>query len=114
MTTIKERKKDIRTVRKEMKQLGFTNMKFSTLMNHHERFVVPNPELYGEKFIKGTIKDKCDFAKVFIFQATDGEWMEEDLLAFELDGFKLLEFANPNWADGSPRKFRQPNAHQQF
>ena len=106
--TTKERKKDIRTVRKEMKQLGFTNMKFSTWQHHHERFVCPNPELYAEKFIKGTIKDKCDYAKAFIVQATDGEFIEENILAFELDGFKLLEFANTKWADGSPRNFRQP------
>ena len=102
----KTRKKDIRTIRKEMKQLGFTNMKFSTWQHHHERFVVPNPELYEEKFIKGTIKDKCDFAKVFIVQATDGLWIEEDLLAFELDGEVLLEFGKAKWADGSRRQFK--------
>ena len=108
MTPTKTRKKDIRTIRKEMKQLGFTNMKFSTWQHHHERFVCPNPELYVEKFIKGTIKDKCDYAKAFIVQATDGEFIEENILAFELDGFKLLDFANPHWEDGSESKYKHP------
>ena len=105
-TITKTRKKDIRTIRKEMKERGFTNMKFSTLMNHHEKFVVPNPELFEEKFIKGTIKDKCDFAKVFIAQSTDGFYTEEDLLAFELDGEVLLEFGKAKWVDGSRRQFK--------
>lgn len=111
MATVKKRKKDIRTIRKEMNSIGFTNLKFSTFGHHHERFVVPNPELYTEKFIKGTDKDKCDFAKAYILEATDGLYDEEDLLAFELDGIKCLEFAKLNWIDGSERKFNLENKY---
>ena len=105
MATVKKRKKDRRTIRKEMKSIGFSSLKFSTWGHHHEKFVIPNPELYTEKFIQGTDRDKCDFAKAYIFEATDGLWCEEDLLAFELDGIKCLEFSKGKWIDGSERKF---------
>ena len=100
--TTKERKKDIRTTRKEMKAMGFQNIQFKTWGHYHERFSFFNPELYKE-FLEGDDKTRCDWAKKFCFQITDG-FEEEEILSLEIDGIELIGF-NQKWIDGSDLKF---------
>ena len=97
------RKKDIRTERKEMKAMGFQNIKFSTWGHSHERFTVFFPDLYNE-FLEGDDKTKCDWAKKFCLQITDG-FKEEEILALEIDGIKLIGWGDQEWIDGSKLKF---------
>jgi hypothetical protein len=98
------RKKDIRTTRKEMKAMGFQNIKFNTWGQSHERFSFFNPELYQE-FLEGDDKTKCDWAKKFCIQITDG-YKENEILSLEIDGIELLEWADRNWIDGSEQTFK--------
>jgi len=101
-TTIKKRKKDIRTIRKEAKANGFINIRFSVLEYHYEKFVYIRDELYNE-FIEGNDKARCDWAKKFIIQITDGEYDEDDLLALKIDNIDLLKFCETKWIDTSDR-----------
>lgn len=105
---MKTRKKDIRTVRKEMKAIGFQNIKWSTWRYHHETFGSLSPLDY-KMFLEGDNKEKCDWAKSRIKLLTGGECNEDEILALEIDGVKLLEFANPYWIDGSKRNFNEKN-----
>ena len=102
-TVTPKRKKDIRTIRKEMKATGFQNIKFNTWGHSHERFSFFIPELYKE-FLEGDDKTKCDWAKKFCFQLTG--YKEKDILAFELDGIKLIGWADQKWIDGSDLTFK--------
>ena len=95
------RKKDIRTTRKEMKAMGFQNIQFSTWGQHLERFTHFIPAVYQE-FLEGDEKTRCDWAKKFCYQITDG-YEESELLALKIDGIELLPFANKVWVDGSKR-----------
>lgn len=101
-TEMKTRKQDIRTTRKEMKAMGFQNIKFKTWGHSHERFSFFNPELYKE-FLEGDDKTRCDWAKKFCLQITDG-FEEEEILSLEIDGIELIGF-NHKWIDGSGLKF---------
>ena len=102
-TVTPNRRKDIRTIRKEMKATGFQNIKFNTWGHSHERFSFFTPELYKE-FLEGDDKTKCDWAKKFCFQLTG--YKEKDILAFELDGIKLIGWADQKWIDGSDLTFK--------
>ena len=98
------RKKDIRTERKEMKAMGFQNLKFSTWGFHSENFLSISTSLYSE-FLEGDDKTKCDWAKKFCFQITDG-FEEKEILSLEIDGIKLIGWADKKWIDGSELKFK--------
>ncbi|MDA7820473.1 hypothetical protein N9A30_05605 [Flavobacteriaceae bacterium] len=84
------RKKDIRTTRKEFKAMGFQNIQFKTWGHHHERFSFFIPELYKE-FLEGDDKTRCDWAKKFCLQITDG-FEEEEILSLKIDGIELIGF----------------------
>ena len=69
---MKTRKKDIRTVRKEMKAIGFQNIKWTTWRYHRETFGSLSPLDY-KMFLEGDNKEKCDWAKRNIKILTGGE-----------------------------------------
>lgn len=101
------RKKDIRTTRKEMNAMGFQNIKFKTWGHSHESFSFFIPELYNE-FLEGDDKTKCNWAKKYCFQITDG-FEEEEILSLEIDGIKLIGWADQKWIDGSKITFNLKN-----
>ena len=103
-TVTPNRRKDIRTIRKEMKATGFQNIKFNTWGRSHERFSFFIPELYKE-FLEGDDKTKCDWAKKFCLQITDG-FEEKEILSLEIDGIKLIGWVDKKWIDGSELKFK--------
>ena len=100
---MKQRKEDIRTTRKKAKAIGFQNIQFSTWGEHHERFTHFIPTVYQE-FLEGDDKTRCDWAKKFCVDITDG-FEEEEIVALEIDGVKLLKWAEQKWIDGSDLKF---------
>lgn len=106
-TTVKERKKDIRTIRKEHIALGFFNIRFSVWGYHWER-TVDLPNHLKMEFIDGDDKARCNWAKDFIIQLTDGEFNQDDLLAMKINGIDLLNFSEQKWIDGSDVTFKQP------
>jgi len=106
-TIVKKRKKDIRTIRKEHIALGFFNIRFSVWDYHWER-TVDLPIDLKKEFIEGDDKARCDWAKDFIIQLTDGEYNQDDLLAMKINGIDLLNFSEQKWIDGSDVTFKHP------
>jgi hypothetical protein len=97
------RKKDIRTVRKEMKAEGFVNIKFDTWGQSHETFGSFDPEKYKE-FLDGDNKVKCDWVRKHIFTITGG-YDVDDLVSLEIDGIELINWYQQKWIDGKPIDF---------
>ena len=84
--------------------MGFQNLKFSTWGFHSENFLSISTSLYSE-FLEGDDKTKCDWAKKFCLQITDG-FEEKEILSLEIDGIKLIGWADKKWIDGSELKFK--------
>ena len=98
---MKTRKEDIRTTRKKAKSIGLQNIQFSTWGYHHEVFTSLTPIVYQE-FLEGDDKTRCDWAKKYCLQITEG-YEESEIFALKIDGIELLPFANKVWIDGSKR-----------